>query len=258
MTEELTGQQGTGVGEGAATAEEGVAEQPTAEAPQPATAGGPEAAPGAGAPERPVDLTQMEEFRKWQAARDRREAQLQQQLQEQQRQVAEMQRQMEQARLATADPEEIAAYYQQQAQQLRDEQERQAAQAQERERIIGHVYQELEQIGIDANTPGLEWPDEISWQGAAEVLASAARMKALQVETLAKGTKTAANQAAQAAAAQALSEAGVTKVSTATGQAASRDLRAEFEAERAKLKHSGDVGAYARLKSRYRKLGLEI
>jgi hypothetical protein len=252
MTEELTEQKGTGVGEGAATspgapgAGEVAEGQPTAEAPQPATAEG------------PVDLTKLEEFRKWQAARDRREAQLQQQLQEQQRQVAEMQRQFEQARLANADPEDVAAYYQQQAQQLREEQARQAAQASEREQIIGHVYQKLEQIGLDANTPGLEWPDEISWQGAAEVLASAARIKALQVETLAKGTKTAADQAAQAAAAQALTEAGVTKVSTATGQAASRDLRAEFEAEKEKLRHSGDVGAYARLKSRYRKLGLDI
>jgi hypothetical protein len=258
MTEELTEQGEVGVGEGAATSPgapgaRGVAEQPTAEAPQPATAGGPEAAP-----ERPVDLTQMEEFRKWQAARDRRETQLQQQLQEQARQMAEMQREFEQARLASADPEEAAAYYQQQAQQLREEQVRQAAQASERERIIGRVYQKLEQMGLDANTPGLEWPEEISWQGAADVLASAGRIKALQAETLAKDTKTAADQAAQAAAAQALSEAGVTKVSTATGQAASRDLRAEFEAEKAKLTHSGDVVAYARLKSKYRKLGLDL
>jgi len=50
----------------------------------------------------------------------------------------------------------------------------------------------------------------------------------------------------------------VTKVSTATGAAASKDLRAEFEAEKAKLVGSGDVAGYTKLKDKYRGLGLEV
>jgi len=259
--EELTGQgggvgepqPGTGAGVEVSGAVEGQA-QPTAET-SPATAKEPT---GPATAERRVDLTELDDFRKWQAVRDRREAQLQQQLEASQQQIEGLQRQMDEARLANADPEEVAAYYQQQVQQLQEGQRRQAQAAQERDQIIGHVYSKLEEMGLKADTPGLEWPEEISWRGAADVLASAAKIKAVQAQVAASETRATVDQATQAAKAEALNAAGVTKVSTSPGQAASKDLRAEFEAEKAKLRHSGDVGAYARLKSKYRKLGLDV
>lgn len=205
-----------------------------------------------------MDLTELDEFRKWQAARDRREAQLQQQLAASQGQIENLQRQFDQARLANADPEEVAAYYQQQVEQLQEGQRRQAQAAEERDQIIGSVYSKLEEMGLKADTPGLEWPEEISWKGAADVLASAAKIKAVQVQALASETKATVDQATQAAKTEALNAAGVTKVSTSPGQAAPKDLRAEFEAEKAKLRHSGRVGEYARLKAKYRGLGLEV
>lgn len=256
--EELTGQGGgvgeqqPGTGAGAGTVEGQV--QPTAETP-PATA---EQPTGPAPAERRVDLTDMDEFHKWQAARDRREAQLQQQLAESQQQIEGLQRQFDAARLANADPEDVAAYYQQQVEQLQNGQKRQAQAAQERDQVIGHVYSKLEEMGLRADTPGLEWPEEISWRGAADVLASAAKIKAVQVQALASETRATVDQATQAARTEALNAAGVTKVSTAPGQAAQKDLRAEFDAEKAKLRHSGDVGAYARLKAKYRKLGLDV
>jgi len=237
--QELKGQAG-GAGEGQATgaavvagatgAEGAVtAQQPAAEGVVPAIAEGQEGQPAEGqagaavpapAQPQPVDLTQMEEFRSWQAARDRREAQLQQQLAEGQRQRMEMQRQLDQVRLADADPEEVAAYYQQQMEQMRVGQEQQAAAAQVRAQVLARAEALLKELGLDPSTPGLEWAAEPSWDGLARLAASAAKVKALQAQGLARESKTVAAEAARAAKVEALNAAGVTKVSTATGAAA--------------------------------------
>jgi len=251
MSEELT--KGAGVGgqptgaEGAVGGAAGEPVQPTAEAQQPIAE-----------QKKPVDLTQSDEFRRWQAARDRREAQLQAQLAETQRQMQEMQRQIETARLADAEPEQVAQYYQQQMEQMRTAQEQEAIRAQERAAIMQQATELLADLQLSADTPGLEWSEEPSWDGLARLARSAAKIKTLQAEALTKEQRTVVDQATQAARTEALTEAGVTKVNTATGTAAPRDLRAEFEAEKAKLRHSGDVGAYARLKSKYRKQGLDV
>lgn len=231
----------------AESAEAGATIPPTA-APPPATA----------EEKKPVDLTKSEEFRKWQAARDRRETQLQQQLRTQGEQLQAMRRQFEEAQLKDADPEQVAAYYQQRAATLEQEQGTQAVQAQERQEIVTQAEVLLADLGLDPDTPGLEWGDEPSWGQLARLAASAAKVKALQVEALAKEQTTVVTEAAQQARTEALVQAGVTQVSTAVGGATPTDLRAEFEAERQKLRGSGDVGALAQLKAKYRKQGLEV
>lgn len=252
--QELTGKAG-GAGEEKATGAEGAVAgaEPAVEGEQPAIAAGQE-----GPAEKPVDLTQSEEFRKWQAARDRREAQLRQQLQEQTRQMGEMQRRLEQVQLKDADPEEVAKYYQQQMEVLQVQQQQQAVAAQERAEIIRQAEQLLGELELDPNTPGLEWGEEPTWDGLARLAASAAKVKALQARAVTSGSQAVATEAAQTAKVEALRQAGVTKVSTATGAATSKDLRAEFEAEKAKLVGTGDVAGYARLKMKYRGLGLEV
>lgn len=252
--QELTGKAG-GAGEGQATGEGAVAgAEPAAEGEQPTIAAGQEGAPA----EKPVDLTQSEEFRKWQAARDRREAQLRQQLQEQERQMTELQRQFEALNLKDADPDEVAKYYQQQMEAMRVEHDRQAVAAQERAQIVAQADELLRDLELDPNTPGLEWGEEPTWDGLARLAASAAKVKALQAKGVAKESKAVATEAAQAAKVEALKEAGVTKVSTATGAAASKDLRAEFDAEKKKLLGTGDTAGYSKLKRKYRGLGLEV
>ena len=248
MTEELE-KQGAGVGAGQATGEGAVAgQQLTAETPQPI----------APAEKGKVDLSQSEEFRKYQAARDRREEQLRQQMAETQRQMQEMQRQMAQAQLKDADPEQVAQYYQSEIVRLQAETQQREAAMSERERCVAQAQQLLEELGIEPNTPGLDWGDEPSAEGLVRLATSAAKVKALQAQVVQQQQQTVVTEATQAAKTEALTAAGVTKVSTATGTAGPRDLRAEFEAEKAKLVHSGDVGAYAQLKSKYRKQGLDV
>jgi len=212
MTEELT--------EGAG----GVGEEQVAATPAPEGAAGatilPTAPPPPAIAEKPVvDLTQSDEFRKWQAARDRREAQLQQQLRAQGDQLQAMRQQFEKAQLENADPEQVAAYYQQRAASLEQEQGAQATQTLERQTIVAQAEELLADLGLDPATPGLEWGDEPSWAQLARLAASAAKVKALQARELEKQNQTVATEAAQQARTEALVQAGVTQVSTAVGGA---------------------------------------
>ncbi len=247
--EELTGKAG-GVGD--------------LSAPSPPPGGG-EGGEGATAPaapaiaeEKKVDLSKLEEFRSWQAARDRREAQLQTQLQDQGRQVEEMQREVARLRLVDADPDEVSAYYQQQMAQMQEAQRVQAAQVAQREELKTRAVALLEDVGLEPDTPGLDWAAEPSEDGLVRLAVSAARIKALQLQELAKGQGAVLLDTAQAAKVQALTAAGVAQVSTATGAAIPTDLKAEYEAAKAALVGTGDVGALVRLRTTYRQKGLEV
>lgn len=217
VDQELTGQAG-GVGETPPAAADATPGQEPGVAGQPTAAGTP-----AIAEEKKVDLTQLPEFRSWQAARDRREAQLQRQLDDGQRQAGEMQRQLAELQLANADPEEVAVYYQEQAAQLQADQERQAAVAAEQREILTQAEELLKDLGLAADTPGLEWSDKPTWDGLATLAKSAARVVALQNKVLVSEQGAVTAEAAQAAKTQALRQAGVTKVSTATGAAPAGD-----------------------------------
>ena len=249
MTEELTGQAGGVAGDQVTAGEQegaGVAEgQVTAE--------------GAVTPIAKVDLTESAEFRSWQAARDRRETQLQTQVAAGQQQMEEMQQRLAELQLANADPEEVVAFYQQQLANVQTERAKAQQALELRQEVEGAAGRMLAEHGLDVNTPGLDWGGgEASWEGYAKLAESVAKIEALKASTVAKQTSAEVSQAAQAAKAEALAAAGVTKVSTATGVAAPKDLRAEYETAKAALRGTGDVGAYARLKSEYRKKGLEV
>ena len=254
---------------GGAIAQTGVApaEGATAEGQAPTIAAGQQQAgaqppAGAGQPQPPaapqVDLTQSEEFRRWQAARDRREAQLQAHLVESQRRIDEMQQHVEQLRLRDADPEQVAAYYQEQMQRLQQERQQAQQQAQLRGQVEDAASRLLHEHGLDVNTPGLDWSGGATWEGYAKLAESVANMERLRAQQQSEQTRTVATAAAQQAKTEALEQAGVTRVNTATGTAAPKDLRADFEQEAQKLRGSGDVAGYAALKRKYRGLGLEV
>jgi hypothetical protein len=254
MTEELTGQAG-GVGEGEVTG--GKAE---AKAEDTGVAGAPSTAEGAVTPiaKVKVDLTESAEFRSWQASRDRREAQLQGQVTAGQQQVQEMQARLAELQLANADPEEVVAFYQQQLASVQAERA-QVQQAQTlRQEVEDAAGRLLAGHGLDVNTPGLDWDGGASWEGYAKLAESVAKIEALKASEAVKMTSAEVSQAAQVAKAEALAAAGVTKVNTATGAAVPKDLRAEYETAKAALVGTGDVAGYARLKSEYRKKGLEV
>ena len=246
MSEELTGQaEGVDAEQATAGQEGGVASEPTAQG-TPAIA------------EQKVDLTKLAEFRQWQAARDRRESQLRTELQDQGQQVEEMQREVARLKLVDADPEEVTAYYQAEMARMQEAQRIQAKQQAQQKSYVAQAETLLEELGLEPDTPGLEWAEIPSEEGLKLLARSAAKLLALQLKALAEGTDAVIVDAARAAKVQALETAGVAQVSTATGVAAPKDLQAEYEAEKAALVGTGDVGALTQLKTQYRKKGLEV
>jgi len=167
-----------------------------------------------------VELTELVEFREWQAARDRREAQLRQQLQTEQDQRVEMQRQIAELQLRDADPEQVAAYYQQQLQEMQQGQVEQQQVAEERAEIVRRGEELLKGLGLAADTEGLEWSTEPTWDGLAQLAMSAARVVALQGRVVAQAGTAGAETVARAAKVEALRAAGVTKTTVAGGAVA--------------------------------------
>jgi len=213
MSEELTGQaEGVDAERVTAGQEAGVASEPTAQG-TPAIA-----------EQKKVDLSKLDEFRQWQAARDRRESQLRTQLQDQGQQVEEMQREVARLKLVDADPEEVTAYYQAEMARLQEAQRIQAEQQTQQKSYVAQAETLLEELGLEPDTPGLRWAETPSEEGLKLLARSAAKLLALQVKALADGQGAVVADAAQAAKVQALEAAGVAQVSTATGGAPSTNL----------------------------------
>ena len=212
MAEELRGAGGVervtageGVPEG--TAQAGVAEA---------------AAEGAPATAK-VRLEEMEEFRAYQSAFDRRYEQLRADLRAQTERAQEAQRRLEESQLANADPEQVVAYYQEQAARARKVQEEAQAAAMLRSAVDDAAGRLLGEHGLDVNTPGLDWSGGPTWEGYGKLAESVAKFEALKAMEAMKVKGAEVSQAAQAAKAEALGAAGVTKVSTATGAAPGKE-----------------------------------
>jgi len=227
MTEELTGQAG-GVGEQALSP--GPSSMGGGEQGGQATAGGGAAGVAGGAPTtegaapaiaRKVKLEELPEFRAYQAAFDRRYEQLRLHLEQERQQRGAMQQRLDEAQLANADPEEVAAYYRQQLAQVQQEQQNAQAAMALRQQVDDAAGKMLAEHGLDVNTPGLDWDGGPTWEGYAKLAESVAKIEALRASEQAKTTSAEVSQAAQAAKMTALEQAGVTKVSTATGAAPS-------------------------------------
>lgn len=244
MGKQVTGQElkvQTGEGVGAGVQEGGGQPVPTALPAAPAIAGA-EGAPGAQAPEvtpgaqpaggtagvqgtpslpqtKPVDLSQYPEFRKFQAERDRREAQLRSELDQIRTQVQEQQRRADELAVQGMDPEQQAEYYRQQNASLVQQQQQAMLQQEERRRIAESVYADLQELGIAPDDPGLAWPEEQTWETAKQIVSQAAKLSALRAQTVASEQTTQAAQAAREAGQQALVQAGVTRVAPAGGAA---------------------------------------
>lgn len=204
-----------------------------------------------------VDLTKSEEFRRWQAASDRRTTQLKSQLTDATQQMQAMQRQMEEYQLADADPTEAAKYYQEQLSREREEYKHAHELSIQEQTIIDKAMQLLSEHGMTKDTPGLDWSDRPSWEGYAALASSVAVIERQRGSKQAEAKKAELAEVAQVAKTEALEQAGVTKVSTATG-ATPPNLRNEYEAEIADAKARGNRAAISATRAKYRKKGLAI
>jgi uncharacterized membrane protein len=128
-----------------------------------------------------------------------------------------MERKLERARLQEMEPDERAEYLQQlrerDRQQQQQLQEQMATQAQIREEAASV----LQEAGLDMNHPGLDWSGGATEVGLERLKASVERVKRLELEERIDTLESQAGQQTRQARQQALQEAGVTRVNTATG-----------------------------------------
>lgn len=257
-------EQGSGVGEQAVTGQQPEGAQqaavtepaPTAETREPIAEAGTE-------PQERVDLTELEEFRKWQARMDQRQAQLHRQLEEQQQRLRERERQLEELReqqiLSEADPDEVIAFYQGQAAQTKRELEQQQRAMREQQEVQARAQSLLGELGLDPEAPGLDWGDGVpSWDNYRRLAESAAKLVAQRNRQAAETAQEKAERAAREARQAAIAETGAARTTTATGSGPTPSLRQQYEADLAKLKRTGRVTDYVELRAAYRAKGLDV
>ena len=211
------------VGQGA-IAEGGVADQsqvqPTAGAAIADASLRSEGQPGQAQPQR-VDLTQLPEFRAWQAGVDRREAQMRaqftQQMAQQQQELQGLRFQMQQAQLADADPEQVAEFYRTQYEQMQQQTTQQAQQATMAESVTQAAFAYLDALELAHDTPGLDWGAAATLEQLPRLMASARALADQRAATAGAQGETALQAAVRQAKIDALDAAGVTHVAGAVG-----------------------------------------
>jgi hypothetical protein len=211
-----------------------------------------------------VELTEFPEFRSWQSQADRRVAALQAQLASEQERAKKAQEERDryeqhwvQTQIADTDPQQVAAYYQQQIQKEREEY-RQAQEAQTQQAEMQRRASEyLAKVGVAPDTPGLDWSGGPSYEGLVTLMDSVGGVLAREQKELATKAEATRQAAARKAKQDALQQAGVPNVSTATGAPAS-SLRNRYEQEKSQLKNTGDWTSLVELNLKYRKEGLDV
>ena len=212
---------------------------------------------------RPVDLTQLPEFRRWQANADRRDAAYKQELAEARRQAEEtarkareLEERMQESQLADADPAEVIRFYRERETRMRDEMSRQAQAEARKQAINERAGQFLESVGLKPDTPGLDWTGGPTEEGLVALMESAGQVLSLRAGELARSRTTTAEEAAREARQETLVESGAARVSTSAGGAPS-SLRAEYEARKKTIRR-GDVSGHSALRREFRLKGLDV
>ena len=179
-----------------------------------------EGQPGQAQPQR-VDLTQLPEFRAWQAGVDRREAQMRAQFTQQQQQMAQelqgLRFQMQQAQLADADPEQVAEFYRTQYEQMQQQTTQQAQQVTLADIVTQAGYAYLDALELAHDTPGLDWGAAATLEQLPRLMASARALADQRAATAGAQGETALQAAVRQAKIDALDAAGVTHVAGAVG-----------------------------------------
>ena len=211
-----------------------------------------------------VNLTDFEEFHKWQSKADRRYAEAERRAQESakradalERQMAETQRMADEVRLQHADPSEQAAYYRDRLAKERAESQRYKEAEEQVKAFQGRATEFLESVGISPDTPGLDWGGGPSSDGLLTLMESATRMIANRAQTLEQTRQAELAKATRQAELATLEQTGATQVGMSIG-GTHTDLRAAYNAEKAKLAGTGDSRGYVNLNRRYRDLGLDV
>ena len=227
-------------------AQEGVEEE--ADSQEPIAEGEPEEP-------QPIDLTQLDEFKKYQSSFDAQKDQWRREREAMEARMAELERRSAEAFLKDADPEEAVAYYQGELTKV----QQQMAQQRRQQELVADVYTQLQDMGITQDEINmLDWPDEISERGALQVIKSAAKLQMQRLSHTKEEVEKEAKAMAREERQKAIKETGAARTSADGGPSSKPSLAAEYAREYAKLKGTNDVLAVVELKNKYRQLGLDV
>lgn len=225
-----------------------------------AAEGGAEGGQPTGEEREGVNLYELPEFQKYQSTQDRRIARLQEQLEESQRQLAETQRQVEETLLEGAEPQQQADFYRGRAQEYRQQLEEQREQSRQQQRYQQRARRYLNDLGIDANNPGLDWSGGPTREGFERLQESAARILASQTRELRQRLEERQQQTSRQQQQQQARTGAQVSTATEGGERTTDEdqLWAEYHERLEQARRNSDLMAALQVKREYRDKGLDI
>jgi len=169
--------------------------------------------------QKPLNLDDLPEFRKYKSARDQQLARQQREADETRRQLEATQQKLAELELQDATPSEREAYYRGKLAKLQAEQEQARQRADAERQVQAAAGELLKELGLEPDTPGLDWSGGATEEGYAKLAASAARVVAKRVREQGQQTQQQLDEATREARQAALNDAGVTRVGTSRGVA---------------------------------------
>lgn len=166
-----------------------------------------------------INLDDVPEFRQWKSNYDRKMAQIQKEAQEARQRAAQLEEQFDELRARDMPPDERAEYYRTRLAKVEADRQRQQEEATRQQELVGDAMKTLEQLGLDPETPGLEWGDKPTPENLARLYRSAARIVAERTRQVSQSAQQKVQDEVREARIEALNAAGVTRTSTATSGA---------------------------------------
>lgn len=213
------GEQDPGVGAQPTAQPQGVTPEGATTQPQEVEQAEPTAG-GTGPQAQRINLDDLPEFRNWKSATDKRLSEAQRRAQEAETRAAEMASRLEDLELRELPPAEVAARYKTRLAEERAKQEQARAEQERAQALVAEATATLNKLGLDPQTPGLEWGDGPSPENLAKLYASAAQIVAERTRQATQQQATQTEEQLREARISALNQAGVTRTSMATHGAA--------------------------------------
>jgi len=203
-----------------------------------------------------INLDEDPRFRKHKSVMDQKLAERDRQIDQLQAQLEELQGRADELALRDATPEEREKYLQNKITQLQEERKLEAQQRERMTKANAKAVELLAKHGLTMDTPGINFNvDPTTYEGWQEFSLSVADVVSRRSQMTQEQVEAEVREAKQ----KAIKETGALKVSTATGTGSTDDaLWAAYRKELEPLRGTGDFGAWAAVRKKYRAKGLPI
>lgn len=203
--------------------------------------------------ERPANLDEDPRFRQWKSKMDRIVATERKERERLQQELEAHREKVDELSLKDAQPEERVNYYRNKVAQLEQEQRIQSQRQQQIAEMTEKADTLLNKLGLDRNSPGLDWSGDPMEDGFEKLALSAVEVASKKQGTSKQQVEAEVRKAKQ----EAIKETGAADVSTAT-KGGGPSLRAQYEKELAELRGSRNVRGFVALRHKYREKGLDV